>query len=133
MAVRDPLLGLLDHFAVGRTDVFRLLLPLAIDLGLLVADLADLHALPQPQVEVLHAVELLQRARRGPSARISARLPRPTRTARRRSISIRLVAQLIDGAGHLHQALAVQRDVQGRLDPFLAIVIRRPRTDEHNA
>ena len=44
-----------------------------------------------------------------------------------------LVAQLIDGSGHFHQALAVQRNVQRALNPFFAIVIRRPRTDEHNA
>ena len=36
----DPLVGLAEHFALGRTDVLRLLLPLAVDLGLLVPDVA---------------------------------------------------------------------------------------------
>ncbi len=48
------------HLAFGRADVFRLLLPLAIDLRLLVAHVLDEHPLPQPLVEVFEPLDLLQ-------------------------------------------------------------------------
>ena len=56
----DPLVGLAEHFALGRADVLRLLLPLAIDLRLLVAHVLDQHPLPQPLVQVLQPLDLLQ-------------------------------------------------------------------------
>ena len=55
----DPLIGLAEHFALGRTDVLRLLLPLAIDLRLLVADVFHQHSLPQALVKILQPLDFL--------------------------------------------------------------------------
>ena len=52
-------LGLAEHFALGGADDSGLLLPLAINLGLLTLYVFDQHTLPKAMVDVVQGVELL--------------------------------------------------------------------------
>ena len=127
----DPLVGLGEHFAFGRADVLRLLLPLAIDLRLLVAHVLDEHPFPQALVKILQPLDFLPfdsqrpwRSARPFASPAASRARRPSRFPCPRNRS----AVCAD----LRQPLLVQRDVEAPLNPLLHVIVGGTRTNQHD-
>ena len=124
----DAFFDIRERFTFGRTNGFRMILPLTIDFRLLLFDFLDALAVPQAVIQVLQPFERL--GFHIAALREQARGLLATLTGGRINRSDFLANQFVDRLNHLLDAVIVERDIEGPFDATLVVKVGHARTNK---